>query len=176
MGKRLHFNHDARRLLQAGVRERRDVLGLKPRGELYDRACRGLQEVGEPAVAVDARERAVDAVHVVPAPARPAQPAGDERVDDHGVADLDVGHAGADLVHPARVLVAGRVGQDDLGLLRPLALLDVQVGAAQPGRADLDHDVERAGRLRLVDLVELERLVVRVQPRSLHAATSSSMP
>ena len=43
-----------------------------------------------------------------------AQPAGDERVHDHGVADLDVGHAGADLVDPARVLVAGHVGQDDL--------------------------------------------------------------
>jgi len=87
--------------------------------------------------------------------------------------DLDVRHARADLVHPARVLVAGRVGELDLGLLCPLSFLDVQVGAAQPGRADLHHDVERAGRLRLVDLVELERLVVRVQPRGLHAATSS---
>ena len=102
-----------------------------------------------------------------------AQPAGDERVHDHRVADLDVGHAGADLVDPARVLVAGRVGQLDLGLLRPLALLDVQVGAAQPRRADLHDHVERAGDLRLVDLLELQRLVVRVQARGLHAATSS---
>ena len=34
-------------------------------------------------------------------------------------------------------------------------------------------DVERAGRLRLVDLLELELLVVRVQARGLHAATPS---
>ena len=64
--------------------------GSSPGRELDDRAGRGLEEVGEPAVAVDARERAVQAVHVVAAPARPAQPAGDERVHDHGVADRDV--------------------------------------------------------------------------------------
>ena len=81
--------------------------------------------------------------------------------------------AGADLVDPAGVLVAGRVGQLDLGLLGPLALLDVQVGAAEPRRADAHDDVERAGDLRLVDLVELQRLVVRVQTSGLHAATSS---
>ena len=92
---------------------------------------------------------------------------------DHRVADLDVGDAGADLVHPARVLVAGRVGEDDLGLLGPLPLLDVEVGAAQPGGADLHDDVERPGRLGLVDLVELERLVVLVQSGRVHAATSS---
>ena len=67
----------------------------------------------------------------------------------------------------------GRVGQDDLGLLGPLALLDVQVGAAQPRGADLHDDVERPGRLGLVDRVELERLVVLVQPCRVHAATSS---
>ena len=60
--------------------------------------------------------------------------------------------AGADLVHPAGVLVAGRVGQLDLGLLGPLALLDVQVGAAEARRADPHDHVERAGGLRLVDL------------------------
>ena len=108
-----------------------------------------------------------------PAPARPAEPARDERVDDHGVADLDVGHAGADLVHPARVLVAGHVGEHDAGLLRPLAFLDVQVGAAQPRGADLHDHVERPEDLRLVDLLDLQSLVVLVQPRSLHAATSS---
>src|SRR5262249_10177112 len=71
------------------------------------------------------------------------------------------------------VLVAGHVGQHDAGLLRPLALLDVQVGPAQPGGADLDDHVKRPGDLRLVDLLDLQSLVVVVQPRSLHAATSS---
>ena len=115
---------------EARVRERGDGGRLQRRVELHDRASAGMQEVGEPAVAIDARERAVDAVHVVAAAAGTAQPARDERVHDHRVTDLDVGHAGADLVHPARVLVAERVGQLDLGLLGPLALLDVQVGAA----------------------------------------------
>ena len=146
---------------------------LQRRVELDDRARAREQVLGEAAVAVDARERAVDAVHVVAAPAGPAQPAGDERVDDDRVADLDVRHAGADLVDPARVLVAGGVGQLDLGLLGPLALLDVEVGAAQPRRADLHDDVERPRDLRLVDLVEFQCLVVGVQARRFHDATSS---
>ena len=137
-----------------------------------DRSRAGHEEVGEAAVAVDARERAVDAVHVVAGAARPAQPAGDVRMHDHRVADLDVGHRRADLVHPAGVLVPGRVGQLHPGLLGPLALLDVEVGAAQPGRADLDDDVERADGLRLVDLVEPQRLVVRVQAGCLWAKGS----
>ena len=42
------------------------------------------------------------------------------------------------------------------------------------GGADPDDDVERPGRLRLVGLLDLERRVVLVQPRGLHAATSST--
>src|SRR4051812_45416069 len=159
---------------QPGVGERGDRGRLERRVELDDRARAGEQEVGEAAVPVDAGERAVDAVHVVAAPARRAQPARDERMHDHRVADLDVRDAGADLVHPARVLVPGRVGQDDLGLLGPLPLLDVEVRAAEPGGPDLHDDVERPGRLGLVDLVELERLVVLVQSGRVHAAATSS--
>ena len=50
----------------------------------------------------------------------------------------DVGHRGADLVHPAGVLVADRVGQRRVHRRVPLALDDVQVGAADAGAADLD--------------------------------------
>src|SRR3954464_13729387 len=157
---------------QPGVGERGDLGRLERRVELHDRARAGEQVLGEAAVAVDAGERAVLAVHVVAATARTAQPARDERVDDDRVADLDVRHAGADLVDPAGVLVARRVGQLDLGLLGPLPLLDVQVGAAEPGRPDLDDDVERPRDLRLVDLVHLQGLVVRVQASRLHDATS----
>ena len=85
-----------------------------------------------------------DAVHVVAGPAGPAQPAGRRRVQDHRVADGHVGHRGADLVHPAGVLVADRVGQRRAHRLGPLALDDVQVGAAHAGAADLDDHVERA--------------------------------
>src|SRR5215218_171789 len=160
---------------QAGVGQRGDLRRLEPRVELHDRPRAREQEVREAAVPVDARERAVLAVHVVARATRTAQAAGDERVDDDGVADLDVRHRRADLVDPAGVLVAGRVGQLDLGLLGPLPLLDVQVRPAQPGRPDLNHHVERTGDLGLVDLVELQGLVVRVQARRPHAATSSSV-
>ena len=103
---------------QAGVGQRGDVLGLKGI-DLDHRARARLQQLGEAAVTVDPGKRAVEAVHVVADPAGPAEAAGDERVHDHRVADFDVGHAGADLVDPAGVLVAGRVWQHDLGPRRP---------------------------------------------------------
>ena len=156
---------------QAGVGQRSDVLGLE-RVDLDDRARARLQQLGEAAVPVDPRKRAVEAMHVVADPARHAQAAGDERVHDHRVADRDIGDAGADLMDPAGVLVAGRVGQHDLGLRGPLALLDVQVGPAESGRADLDDHVERPVDLGLVDAVQLERVVVGVQPCGLHLVLS----
>ena len=57
--------------VRPGVGERGDRRRLERRVELDDRARAGEQELGEAAVAVDARERAVHAVHVVAAPARP---------------------------------------------------------------------------------------------------------
>src|SRR4051794_22319660 len=155
---------------QAGVGERGDVGRVQRRVELHDRARAREQVLGEAAVPADARERAVLAVHVVAATARAAQPAGDERMDDDRVADLDVRDARADLVDPPGVLVARGVGQLDPGLLGPLPLLDVQVGAAEPGRPDLDDDDERPRDLRLVDLLHLQGLVVRVQASRLHDA------
>jgi hypothetical protein len=71
-------------------------------------------------------------VHVVAAPAREAQPARDEGVDEDRVADLDIRHAGADLVYAARVLVAGRVQQPDPGLLGPLPLVKEHVVRHNP--------------------------------------------
>jgi hypothetical protein len=74
---------------------------------------------------------------------------------DHLVADLDVGHRRTELMHPPRVLVAGCVRQLHLRLLRPLALLDVEVGPTQPGGPDSHHDVERPQHLRLIDVLDL---------------------
>ena len=115
---------------EPGVRQSGDGLGLERWIELDDRTRAREQEVGEPAVAVDAGEGAGETVHIVARAARVAEPAGDERVHDHRVAHLDVGHRGTDRVHPAGVLVPGCVRELDPGLLRPLTLLDVQVGAA----------------------------------------------
>ena len=130
---------------QARVGQRGDLRRMQRRVELDHRARAREQEVGEAAVAVDPGNDPFSQCMSSPRAARAAQPARDERMDDDRVADLDVRDRRADLVDPAGVLVAGRVGQLDLGLLRPLALLDVQVGAAQAGRADA-HDRRRAGR------------------------------
>src|SRR5262249_20306123 len=62
-------------------------------------------------------------------------------------------------------------GERHAGLLRPLALLDVQVGPAQPGRPDPHDHVQRPEDLRVVDLLDLQRLVVLVQARCLHTAS-----
>src|SRR5918998_3773222 len=64
------------------VGEGGDVHGGQGGVELDDRARARRQEVGEAAVAVDAGERAVRAMHVVAGAARAAQTAGDERVND----------------------------------------------------------------------------------------------
>ena len=107
---------DARRLLhrvvgrEPGVRQRGDVLRVQRRIELHDRPRGGLQQLGEPPVRRDARERVVRAVHVVAGAAGPAQATGDERVQDDRVADGHVGDRRADLVDPAGVFVPEDVG------------------------------------------------------------------
>ena len=129
----------------AGIGQRRDVLRLGRRVELDAGPGRGEQVLRHAAVVSESPGKELfDAVHVLAGPAGAAQPAGRRRVQDHGVADGDVGHRRADLVHPAGVLVADRVGQRRVHRLGPLALDDVQVGAAHAGAADLDHHVERA--------------------------------
>ena len=80
---------------QTGVGERRDVLRLEGGVELHAAARRRLEVLGVPAVGVDAGERAVLAVNVVAEPAGAAQPAGDQRVEDHLVADRDAGRVAA---------------------------------------------------------------------------------
>ncbi len=91
---------------------------------------------------------------------------------DHRVPHLHVGDPRADLVHPAGVLMPGRIGQLDARLLGPLPFLNMEISAAQAGGADPDDHVERPVDLGLVDAVELERFVVGVQPGGFHLATS----
>src|SRR6266542_2721226 len=63
----------------------------------------------------------------------------------------------------------------------PLALDQVQVGAAQPGSTDLDDHVVGAGDSRLLDLVDRRTLLVLAQPdcshrRSPHPVAGFSLP
>ena len=155
---------------QTGVGERRDVLRLEPGAELDHRPGRGRagSSANPPSRLIPGNEPFTQCMSSPRRHAR-AQPAGDERVHDHRVADLDVRDTGADLVDPAGVLVPGRVGQRDLRLLGPLPLLDVQVGPAQARGADPARS-RRAVRVILGSsmLSSLSGVVVCVQPRGLH--------
>jgi hypothetical protein len=90
-------------------------------------------------------------------------------VQQHRVADGDVRDRGADLVHPARRLVAGYERQADaraLPGLVELAVPDVDVGAAEAGGPDPDDHVGGRGDLRFRHLADLEVLAVAGELRS----------
>src|SRR5215469_7924198 len=158
----------------AGVGERGHVLRLGRRVELDAGPGRGEQVLGHAAVARQAGELAVGAVHVVAGPAGAAEATGGGGMQDDGIADGHVGDRGADLVHPARVLVAQDVGQRRVHRRVPLTLHDVQVGAAHAGPADLHDDVERAAPGGLGYLVDDRHLVKSVQTDSFHCSSSPS--
>ena len=157
----------------AGVGEGRDVLGLRLRVQLDAGPGRGQQVLGHAAVPGQAGELAVLAVHVVAGPAGVAQAVGRCGVQDDGVADGHVGDRRADLVHPARVLVAEDVGQRGAHGGVPLPLDDVQVGPADAGAADLHDDVERPADLRLGHVVDHRLGVEFMQPDGLHGSSST---
>src|ERR1700722_9337217 len=137
-----------------GVGEGGDIPRLGGGVELDARPGGREQVLGHSAVGRQAGEGRVLAVHVVARPARVAQAAGRGGGEDDGVADRDVGDGGADLAHPAGVLMAEDVGQRGAHRRVPLAFDDVQVGAAAAGAADLDDHVERVSDRRLGDLVD----------------------
>src|SRR6185295_8479117 len=139
----------------AGVGERRDVRGVGLGVRLHARPGGRAQVLGHSAVVVaQTGEEGVRAVHVVAGAAGQAQPAGGLGVQDHGVTDRDVRDTLADLVHPARILVPDDVGQVRVHGLRPVAVHDVQVGAAHPGATDLDYHIERALERGLRDVID----------------------
>ncbi len=92
-------------------------------------------------------------------------------MQDDRVSHRDVRDRRPDLGHPAGVLVAERVRQADAGAAVPLALDDVQVGAAHAGAADLHDHVQRSGDGGLRDLFDDDVLVVAVQADSSHSSS-----
>src|SRR5262245_41864661 len=96
-------------------------------------------------------------------------------MDDDGVAHLDTLDSVPHLLDPARILVTQDVRELDGNLALPDALDDVQVGAAEAGTPDTHDDVVVAPELRLVHGVNLERLLVRVEPSCLHEITSNAV-
>src|SRR3954467_381514 len=88
-------------------------------------------------------------------PAVPAVAARDREGDDDAVADLQAGHITAGLDDLAHELVA-----EDVALLhrRDVPVVEVQVGAADRGRADLDDRVAPVEDLGVRDVLDLDRV------------------
>ena len=111
-------------------------------------------------------------MHVVARAAEVAVAARHQRVQQNRVAHRHVGDGGADLVHPARRLVAGGERQPDartLPGLVELAVPDVDVGAAEARRRDPDDHVGGCGDLRFRHVADLEVLAVADEPGCFHA-------
>jgi hypothetical protein len=105
-----------------------------------------------------------------PAPAEEAAPTGDRERDDHAVADFKVVHAGARLDDLAHELVT-----EDVAFLhrRDVAVVEVQVGAADGRRSDFDDGVARVENLRLGHV--LDPHVVFAEPaKSFHLCLPDS--
>ena len=85
--------------------------------------------------------------------AAPAVAAGDRERHDHAVADLQVVHLRPDLDHLAHELVA-----QDVALLhrRDEAVVEVEVGAADRRRGDLDDGVAAVQDLRVRHVLDLD--------------------
>ncbi len=80
--------------------------------------------------------------------------------EDDGVADRDVGDAGADLCDDARALMA----DDHRQRPRPHALDRREIGMAQPRRLDLDQHLAGARPFE-VECLDPQRLALRVGAR-----------
>ena len=138
---------------------RRNLDRLDAGGKWHERPLGNEHVVGEAAVDRQPREVVSRAEHVDPATTGNAEPATPGREDEHGVALRDRRHTCADLLHPARVLVAQNERQRHSGgLHEPFDRMEV--GGTDTGAADPHEDVVRSVDLGNRSLDDLERLVV----------------
>ncbi len=144
---------------EARIGVRRDGGRLDAGRERHERTLGHQHVVGEAAVDGETRELVMDAEHVDAASAGHAHAAAVRWEDEHRIALGDGRDAGADLLHPARVLVSEHARQRDSGGLHE-ALDGMQIGRADARAADADEDVRRTDRLWHRALDELERLVI----------------
>jgi len=99
-----------------------------------------------------------------------AAPARRAPTEDHPVTHLDSFHAGADLFHDARTLVAEQHGQT----VRPAGLGDVQIRMADAARLEPHQYLLRPRRLDL-DLLEAEPADLGQDDAAIHPASSPRM-
>ena len=128
------------RRVAEGVEDRReivpDVVGNPERIE-----CRDDEKLRERALAIDADPDRVAAQMPAPGAAIAAEAAGDVALARHAVAEAETAHLLPHLDHFAHIFVAD-LHRHGNRLLRPVVPFpDVDVGAADRGLADPDHDV-----------------------------------
>ena len=143
---------------QARIGIGRHVLRRQAARQLDQGSNAGQQILGIAAIGIDAGELALRRVHVVAAPAGEAMAAGDQRMADHRIADLEALDARADLLDPAGILMPHDIGKLHIHLAAPDALDDVQVGAANAGATDADDDVGGLLDLRVGDFLVPDEL------------------
>ena len=149
--------------------------GSTPSGSRMSDRSSASDVVREAAVAREPRELVAHAEDVLAAPAGDAEAAAPRGVEEHRVAHRRGRDVVADRVHPAGVLVPEDDRDREAGRLH-LPVDRVEVGRADAGPADPDDDAPRPARLGLGALDELERAVVLVQERGLHAARAARAP
>jgi hypothetical protein len=147
---------------EASVSVRGDISRFEAGRQLDQGSSVGLQVLGHTAFVRHAGELAVQAMHVVTLPARWAQAARSEGMNDNRIAYLDICHGRADLLDPPGAFVPKCVWEFNFDLLRPLSLDDVQVSSAQSRPTNADDDIERSAHRRPRNVVDDWRLAVCV--------------
>src|SRR5208282_4700442 len=109
----------------------------------------------------DARKAAVFGVHVVATTAGQAMAAGDKRMANDRIANLDPLDALAHFLHPSGVFVTHDVGEIDVDFTTPNAFDDVQISAADAGSPDSHDHVGRAVDFRVREVLVFDELLGR---------------
>ena len=91
----------------------------------------------------DTGEPPVLTVHILPSPTCRTGAVGHQRMHDDRIAGLDRPHGLADVLDPARILVAEHIRQGAVHLCSPDPLHNVQVRATEPGAANADDHIVR---------------------------------
>src|SRR5579883_1900074 len=155
-----------------GIRKGGDVL-RRQHGIQLDDCTRGrLQEVGHPSIDGDTGKRLVDTMHVITGSTGTAETTGDERMHNNGIPDCNMAHRRADLVNPACVLMPKGIWEHNVRFLRPLALDNMEVGAAKPGSPDADDDIVGTGDPGFSYFLNNGKLFIVVQTNCFHIKSS----
>src|SRR5579883_126677 len=158
---------------QTGISERGNVFRMKGWIEFDNRAGAGLEEFCHAAINGNTGEGRVGAVHVITSAAGATEATGNERVNDHGIANSHIADSRTHFLHPASIFMPNGIRQLHARFLRPLPLNNVQVGTTDARATDTHNDIPGAGDLWIVNLFYSGKLMVLVNPDSFHTTSPS---